>query len=70
MGNYKIKFNINIEDIMDSTNIATVNIEKEITEEQATSIDGIDKALAQINYEAIREMASKHLENLSKKNSN
>jgi hypothetical protein len=43
-----------------------VNIERERTEEEAGNIDVVDKTLAQMDYEALREVASKNLENLSK----
>jgi hypothetical protein len=67
MGNYKIKLNINIADILDESNETNIDLERELTEEQACSIDFIDKALLGISYTAMRNAASEHLENISKK---
>ncbi|MDK2798844.1 MAG: hypothetical protein PWP27_594 [Clostridiales bacterium] len=67
MGNYKIRLNLDVSDITESSNNTTVNIETEISEEEASSIDSIEKIMLRINYDAIRKAVSEHLENISKK---
>jgi hypothetical protein len=67
MGNYKIKFNIDIENILDKTDLTSVTVEAELTEEQACSIDSVEKIALSVNYEAIRRAVAEHLENISKK---
>lgn len=67
MGNYKIKLNLDIENIMDSSDITTVSVETELSEDQANSIDSLEKALLKVNYEGMRKAAANYLQNLSKK---
>jgi hypothetical protein len=72
MGNYQIKINIEIEE---SKNSITDEYNKTkdggitctISETEAINIDKCENALLKINYEALREALSKHLEEISKK---
>jgi hypothetical protein len=65
MGNYKIKLNLDIENIMDSSDITTVSVETELNKEP--DIDSLEKALLKVNYEGMRKAAADFLQNLSKK---
>ena len=72
MGNYQIKINIEIEEsknpITDKYNkIKDGGITCTISETEAINIDKCENALLKINYEALREALSKHLEEISKK---
>ena len=72
MGNYQIKINIEIEE---SKNSITNEYNKTedggitctISETEAINIDKCENALLKINYKALREALSKHLEEISKK---
>lgn len=67
MGNYKIRLNLGITNLTNNSNKTDIDIETELTEEEACSIDFVEKAMLKINYEAIRKAVSEHFENLSKK---
>jgi hypothetical protein len=72
MGNYQIKVNL---EIVESKNSITNEYNKTedgsitftISETEAIDIDKCENALLKINYEALREALSKHLEEISKK---
>ena len=73
MGNYQIKVNIEIVESKDSiTNEPNKTkdggLKFTISEADAISIDKCENALLKINYKAVREAISKHLEEISKKN--
>lgn len=72
MGNYQIKVNIEIVESKDSiTNepnkTGDGGFRLTISEADAISIDKCENALLRINYKAVREAISKHLEEISKK---
>lgn len=72
MGNYQIKVNIEIVECKDSiTNTIDKTADGEfrftISEAEAINIDKCEHALLEVNYPAVREAISKHLENISKK---
>lgn len=67
MGNHKICLNIEVTNTEDNSNTASVDMELEMTEEEACSIDAIEKAMLRINYEAVRQAVSEHLTAISKK---
>lgn len=72
MGNYQIKVNI---EIVECKDLITNNIDKTadgdfrftINEADAINIDKCEHALLKVNYPALREALSKHLEDISKK---
>ena len=68
MGNYKIKISIGIYDGRDISTGVMVGTEGEMTEQEAESIDAVEKALLTVNKEALIEAISVHLEDISKKN--
>jgi hypothetical protein len=73
MGNYKIKVNVEIveskDTIMDQPNKTKEGcFEFTIPEADAISIGRCEKALLETNYEAIRDAISRHLGEVSKKN--
>jgi hypothetical protein len=67
MGNHKIRLNIDVTDTEDNSNTASVNMELDMTDEEACSIDAIEKAMLRINYDAVRQAVSEHLTAISKK---
>lgn len=68
MGNYRIKINIGIHDgdgnLADGVIVAS---EGDMTESEAESIDAVERALLNINKEALVQAISQHLEGISKK---
>ncbi len=67
MGDYKIRINI---DIIDGNGISEshpIILESEMTEEEAISIDCVEKSVLKLNKEAIRKVIASHLETMSKK---
>ena len=74
MGNYQIKINIEIEESKNSitseyNKTADGSITCTISETEAINIDKCENALLKINFEALREALSRHLEEISKKKS-
>lgn len=72
MGNYEIKINIEIVESEESITNGPNKTEGDgfkftISEADAINIDKCENALLKVNYEALREALSKHLEELSKK---
>jgi hypothetical protein len=67
MGNYKIKINIGIYNGADIATGVMVGTEGEMTEQEAESIDAVEKMLLAVNKEALVEAISVHLEEISKK---
>ena len=67
MGDYKIKVSIVISDDSGETDGSTVHVENLLPEEDACSIDSVERAMLSINRQAVKEAVAKHLETMSKK---
>ena len=72
MPNYKIKVNMEIVECDEEAEVEPAKIkdgkfEFNITGKQAGSIDDCEQALLRINYEAMRDLMTVHLTELSKK---
>ena len=67
MGDYKISMNINIEDIKNSSATTSVDVELDVTDEEACSIDSMEKILLSMDKELLRDVISQHFERVSKK---
>lgn len=67
MGDYKIRMNINIEDIKNSCRATSVDVELDITDEDACSIDSMEKILLSMDKSLLRDVISQHFEGVSKK---
>lgn len=67
MGNYKIRINVGIYDETDIENGIVVATEGEMSEQEAVSIDAVEKALLKTNKKAIVESITSHLKEISKK---
>jgi len=70
--NYRVKVDIKFEACQDSPNSEVVNndgaFEMIIDGNEAASIDACEQALLKTNFPALREAISKHLTDISKKN--
>lgn len=68
----KIKFNIEITDESGNkeTHPVNVELESEMSEEEACSIDDLERNLLEINKKAIRKAISEKLKQISKKKQN
>ena len=67
MGNYKIKINVGIYDPSDVSNGIVVATEGDLSEQEAESIDAVEKALLTVNKKVLVESISLYLEEISKK---
>lgn len=67
MSDFKIEMKIKITDESGKVKSQTVDLQSFMTEEEACSIDKVEKAVLSLNKEAIRQAVAKHLEAMSKK---
>ena len=67
MGNYEIEFKVTIKDPSGEAEAVEIDLRSLMSEEEASSIDSVEKALLSINRKALKETIAKHLEALSKK---
>jgi hypothetical protein len=67
MGNYKIRINIGIYDGSDISDGVVVASDGDLSETEAESIDAVEKALLNVNKDALVKAISRHLEEISKK---
>ena len=67
MGNYDIEFKVTIKDRSGEAEAVEIDLRGMLSEEEASSIDSVEKAMLLINRQAVKEAIAKHLEALSKK---
>lgn len=68
MNNYKIKMSLELINESDPTDKIDVMCLKDMSEEQAESIDMVERIFIDLNRDVLKKSISEHLENISKKN--
>lgn len=68
MGDYVIRMNLEVFDKNNPSDNIGVIYDTEMSEEDAESIDAVEKTFVNLNRQVLKEGISEHLENISKKN--
>ena len=68
MGDYIIRMNLEVFDKNNPNDNIGVIYDTEMSEEDAESIDAVEKKFINLNRQVLKDGISEHLENISKKN--
>jgi glycogen debranching enzyme len=67
MGDYVIKMNLEVYNKKNPEDNIGVIYDKDMSEEDAESIDAVEKIFVNLNRQVLKDGISEHLENISKK---